>query len=213
MQTVFAKQHVFCVHGFLGSKWSMRKIERKLVEDGYSVVNWKYRSRLKTIEEHIEHLVEDLNEVAKKAPNEPIYFVTHSLGGIIVRGALNHPRCPREAKYKCIVIAPPNRGAFITNIVRKVPIFRRWSGPNTGKELMNVVKDGFDYLGEFPEDVKVFVIAGTKSFNPFLKEPNDGVVCTQETRLKTPHEYMEVKAGHTLITHHAKVIEKVRHFL
>ena len=91
-------QTLVLVHGFLRSSKSMRPMERTLRKEGYSVLNWNYPSRQKTIEGHAEDLVEKLAHIAEKHPGEPISFVTHSMGGLVVRQTLNLPGCPKEAQ-------------------------------------------------------------------------------------------------------------------
>ena len=101
-------QTVVLVHGFLRSKLNMSAVSHSLKKEGWQVVNWSYPSRKRRIEEHSDKLVLQLNKIAKQNPNQPISFVTHSMGGLIVRCALNHPDCPKEAKLgKAVLIAPP----------------------------------------------------------------------------------------------------------
>ena len=119
---LYGAKQVVTLHGFLRSAWMMNKVAKTLREDGYEVHNWDYKSRRKRIDEHAVDLVSHLNEIAKGEPNVPIDFVTHSLGGIIVRAALNHPDCPNEAKVgKAVLMGPPNQGAQFGKSVGKDP--------------------------------------------------------------------------------------------
>ncbi len=67
-------------------------------------------------------LVGLLKEIAAEKRGEPIYFVTHSLGGIIVRAAVNHPECPKEVAFgKAVLLAPPNKRSLTCQAIQDFP--------------------------------------------------------------------------------------------
>ena len=202
--SLFAGRHAITVHGFISHPIMMTRIKSNLEKEGFDVVNWSYKTRRKTIEDHGADLVVKLQEMAKEHPNEPIDFVTHSMGGLVIRAALNHPDCPQEAKSgKAVTVAPPHRGSKVGRKFGHWAFWRRRAGRFAGNELLTTEKDGFDRLGQFPESVKVMVIAGSM----------DGKVAPHETRLKTPHEYKEVTAPHTWIMFHNGVVKETVAFL
>ncbi|MDN3504725.1 MAG: hypothetical protein P0S95_04025 [Rhabdochlamydiaceae bacterium] len=208
-----AKKHIFCIHGFMRGKGCMKAIEMSLRYDRHDVINWDYQSKQKTIEEHANDLVLDLIDYANQYPRDEIDFVTHSLGAIIVRSAINHPDCPDLAKRgRAVLIAPPNQGSILARKLGKISIVRRWFGDHAGRELIETEEGGFDRYGPFPMSMDLVIIAGTLGYNPMLKGPNDGKVLTKETRLNRPHEYMEVKGDHSWIAYHPSVVKKVREF-
>ncbi len=63
-----------------------------------------------------------------------------------------------------------------------------------GRQLMT--KRDFRYLGEFPQAMRVLVVAGSLGFNPFIRGQNDGTVAVSETFLSTPHSHCIVRRGH-----------------
>jgi len=93
------------------------------------VHNWAHNGKQSSIEDHAvrladftqpvcgslssqETLVKDLRQIAAKNPNTPIHFCAHSLGGVILRAALNHPHCPPEAtKGRAVLVASPQQGS------------------------------------------------------------------------------------------------------
>jgi hypothetical protein len=148
----------------------------------------------------------------KKNPNQKINFITHSLGGLILRKALNHPNCPVEAKIgKAVLLAPPNKGAIIARKLKKIKLFRMIFGKNAGHELMSY--ENFDHLGEFPKGVDVLVIAGNSGYNPLIGEENDGKVALAETCLNTNHKHVILKTGHALIAYRKNVIKHSINFI
>ncbi len=203
-----------CVHGFMRSKSNMNFFEKAFEDIGWKVYLWFYPSRLKTIEEHGQSLTDLLNFIARRHPGSPICFATHSMGGLVVRSAVNHEGCPIEAKIgRAVLIAPPNRGSAYGRFLNTFETFREIAGPYAGRQLMTTPEDGFDSLGQFPSSMQVLVIAGTCGFNLTIPGKNDGKVGVSETRLSTPHEFKKIFAGHSWICHTPKTVEIAKEFL
>ena len=198
---------VVCVHGIMRSSVSMSYVACSLRKAGYHVENWGYPSRMKTIADHGEGLVWEIKRVARMYPGRQIHFVTHSMGGLVLRAALNHPECPEMAKSgKAVLYAPPNRGSSFGRKMGAYRFVRSVYGELSGSELLFTEEDGFEDLGSFPEAMDVLVIAGTQSFNPFISEKSDGTVRVAETALKTPFKWVEMPVNHTFIMWSPKVL-------
>lgn len=207
-----ATESVYCLHGFMRSPKSMQPMAKAFQREGYEAYSWGYPSKDKTIEEHATSLVQELQATAKSNLNEPIHFVTHSLGGIIVRAALNHPDCPKEAKIgRAVLLGPPNQGSHFGGTVGKVKPVQKLLGENAGSELL--MGEPFDYVGQFPESMDVLVISGTFGWNPFAGGFNDGLVGVKETSLKTPHKQIMVFSGHAWIMYSDTVINHAVKFI
>ena len=198
---------VICVHGMIRSSVSMSYAACSLRKAGYHVENWGYPSRLKTISEHGDDLAEEIKRVAALYPGRPIHFVTHSMGGLVLRSALNHPECPEVAKRgKAVLYAPPNRGSSFARKMSGYSFVRQFYGERSGAELLFTEEDGFEKLGSFPESLDVLVIAGSQNFNPLFKEESDGVVSVPETALKTPFKSKTFPVNHTFIMWSPRVL-------
>ena len=79
------KECVIVIHGMGRTKNSMSRIEESLVKENYTVWNESYPSRSECIEKlAVEHIEKGL-AFCNTAKAETIHFVTHSLGGIMVR--------------------------------------------------------------------------------------------------------------------------------
>ena len=76
---------VILLHGLARTSASMITMAERLHAEGYSVVNVDYPSRHKTIEELSEIAVNKGLEFCTQQKSNQIHFVTHSLGGILVR--------------------------------------------------------------------------------------------------------------------------------
>lgn len=205
---------VVCVHGFLRTRANLAAAAASLRWDGFRVVQWPYPSRSGSIERHADRLAEALSRIARERPGQPIHFVAHSLGGLIVRAAIHRPGCPPEARIgKAVLIAPPNRGSALARALSGSRIGRAVFGDQAGRELIETPEDGFDALGSFPPAVRVLVIAGDAGFTPGLARPNDGKVSIGETRLPTPHAHETVHATHSWIAWSPRAIGRTRRFL
>ena len=80
------KECVILIHGLGREKSSMRKVTEALKYCGFDTVNWSYDS----LTDDITHIALKLIEVVElnSIYHSKIHFVTHSMGGIILRRAI-----------------------------------------------------------------------------------------------------------------------------
>lgn len=189
-QSITLKAHgdtVVGIHGFVADWRSMKPIEHVLERCGLDVCLWNYQSTRKSIEQHGCDLVLTLQEIARCNPGRPIHFVTHSVGALVLRAALNIPGCPMEAKIgRAVLFAPPNQGSSLARRFRGFWPVEVAMGNKCGGELRNYGPCEIACLGEFPPSMEVLVIAGTKGNLIWFCEPNDGFLTVNETWLNTP---------------------------
>jgi len=205
-------QSVMLIHGILGSPWNMKYYADLFSDEGVTVNNWGYASRDKRILEHAKDLVIELQRMAKTKPGHPINFVAHSMGGLVLRGAINHPKCPFEAKIgRTVLLAPPNQGASWGKFLHSFPFLRVFTREKADTELMTA--ENFEYLGQFPPTMDVLVIAGDWNFNPVIKGENDGTVAVKETFLSTPHLHSIVNTGHKTILINQEALQLTENFI
>lgn len=203
---------LICIHGFLGGSWNMHFLEKSFKKEGWLVINWEYSSRSKSIEDHAESLVKELIKLASEKKGQPIHFVAHSMGSLVLRAALNNPLCPEEAKQgKAVLMAPPNQGACWGRYLGQFALAKKIAKELAGRQLMT--EKDFKHLGDFPPSKKVYVIAGNLGFNPFIPGENDGVVAVSETFLNSPHEHIVIKRGHNSIVFSRKAYALAKAFL
>lgn len=204
---------VVCLHGFFRSYKCLIPLSNTLRSEGLDVYLWDYQSRKKTIEQHAEDLVGILNKIAIEKPGQPIHFVTHSLGGVIVRVAVSHPDCPEEAKMgKAILLAPPNQGSCLARKFHKIQPVRFVFGKRAGRQLLDYSADKMLDMGKFPDTITVVVVAGSQG-NPLFKEANDGKLSVKETYLDTPHTHITQYMSHKWIMTSRWTICFIKEFL
>ncbi|AHK63117.1 hypothetical protein BOKEGFJH_00241 [Chlamydia avium] len=216
-ETSQQKESVICVHAFLRSYRSLKPIGNLLEKENYDIFIWNYETRKFTLEKHAEHLIRLIKKIAELKPGVPINFVTHSIGGVIVRVALSRPDCPQEAKHgKAILMAPPNAGSTLARRYRSLAIVQFVFGGKLGRQLLTYCPTKMLNIAKIPPTVDVLILSGNKrsKFIPFhLEYENDGKVCTIETCLDTPHEAYIINTNHTYIITNRKSLFLMREFL
>lgn len=183
----------------------MNKIAEAFAARGYSISNVDYPSRKYRIEELAPMAIE---AGISRCPNgAAIHFVTHSLGGILVRYYLERHRIPTLGRV--VMVAPPNQGTEVVDNYRNFPGFQAISGP-AGLQLGTEESSVPNQLG--PVEYEVGVIAGAATFNPllslfFLPNPDDGKVSVESTKVEGMSDFVVVPHSHPFIMQAAAVIE------
>ena len=193
----------------------MRRLERTLRAHGYDTLNLDYPSRTGDIATLAAHVVREIGKWEEKAP---VDFVTHSLGGILVRLAVASRELPRERVGRVVMLGTPNGGSELADLLPAMPVigqlYARLTGP-AGLELATTETGLPARLP--PVDFEVGVIAGDRSWNPWfsalLREPNDGKVRVDRTRVAGMTDFLVVPHWHPLLVTAPDVIEQVVHFL
>jgi len=206
---------VILIHGLGRLKSSMTKLEKAFINADFDVVNWSYSSTKLNITD-IAHKLHDVVKIHSETYNN-VFFVTHSLGGIVVRRMMAIFNINNLDGI--VMIAPPNNASAFAKWILKYPIIKTIMGP-AGQELMG--QKHIEKICAVPKS-DVMVIAGTKSLsinNPnswlsqsVLKKPHDGTVSVEETKLPNMEKFITVKASHTFIASNQDAIEEAVEFL
>lgn len=112
------KPTVVMVHGYGASPWVMFPLARQMRKLGYNVHNWGYRSLWKDIQHHSARLRKEIEEL-EASELESFHFVSHSMGGILIR-VLLETYSPAKLR-RIVMITPPNGGSH--QATRFSPVF------------------------------------------------------------------------------------------
>ena len=203
---------VILLHGLARTASSMSSLGVALNKEGFTVVKVDYPSR--------KHRVETLSESAVSAGvascseqgSQSINFVTHSMGGILVRDYLSRQSIADLSRV--VMLAPPNHGSAVVDNLKDVPGVLWLNGPaflqlGTDKESLPLS------LGRI--EVDTAIIAGTESINLFLsnylENPDDGKVSVESARLEGMCAMLLVPVSHPYIMQDESVIEQTIAYL
>ena len=210
--TAYSQECVVLLHGLLRSSNSMQKMKERLVNENYIVVNIDYPSRKHKIKQLAEIAVEDGIKKCRSSSCDKINFVTHSLGGILVRKYLKDNTV--SELHRVVMLGPPNQGSEVVDTLKNVPGFEFINGP-AGMQLGTKKSDLPKSLG--PVDFEVGVIAGTKSINfilsTFLPNPNDGKVSVKGSKVEGMTDFVSIPTTHPFMMKNQEVINQVVYFL
>ena len=205
--------HASCVillHGLARTSSSMTVMKERLLEQGYHVINDGYPSRDASIEELAEIAIAPAIQICNDY--DEINFVTHSLGGILVRQYLSRHEIPKLKHV--VMLGPPNQGSEVVDKLNKVPGFQFING-DAGLQLGTGELSVPNKLG--PANFDVGIIAGTQSINlilsTFIPGVDDGKVSIESTKLEGMNDHLEMATTHTFMMKNEKVLEQVTHYL
>jgi len=208
-QPVAGKGCVILLHGLARSASSFDKMAASLSQVGYRVINVDYPSRKQPVETLVARYV---SKAVVECKGETTHFVTHSMGGILVRYYLANNSL--ENSGKVVMLSPPNKGSEVVDKLGDVPGFYAFNGP-AGQQLGTADDSLPNQLG--PVDYPVGIITGNRSINLILSMlipgDDDGKVSIERAKLEGMADFLVVPHTHPMIMNSDEVIRQTRYFL
>ena len=204
--------YVILLHGLARTNRSMEKLEKSLSQYSYHVINLDYPSTKHPIEFLAEEYLGKIIERYNALPQKKIHFVTHSLGGIIVRYYLKHRELSNLGRV--VMMSPPNQGSEVVDHMKDTLVFKKINGP-AGQQLGTDEDSVPLKLGSV--DFELGVITGNRTFDPLfsmlIPGPDDGKVSVKRAKVTGMADFVVLPHSHTFIMQKEDVIEQVIHFL
>jgi len=209
-----AAECVVVLHGLARTRGSMHKMAQALANAGFRVVNIDYPSRKKSIEDVAAQEVTAGLRCCQESGAHRVHFVTHSLGGIVVREALSRDKPPNLGRV--VMLSPPNRGSFVAERLKGWWLYRWLNGPagqelGTGPDSLPNRLGAVDYeVGGITGNRHAFFDAWFASLSP---DANDGKVSVDDARVDGMSDFLVVPESHPFIMKADEVIAQTIYFL
>ncbi len=209
-----ARDCVILLHGLGRTSASMRSMADALGRENFLVVNQDYPSRELNIEVLALDSIPKALTQCRQRGGRRIHFVTHSMGGILLRYYLS----VREISGlgHTVMLSPPNHGSEVVDLLKDNVLYEWMNGPagqqlGTDADSLPLRLDGVDY--------SVGVIIGNQPafydgyFSDLIPGPDDGKVSVESAKLPGMKDFLVVPCDHTFIMDDAEVIRQTIHFL
>ena len=201
---------VLLIHGIAPRVGAFSAMQDSLRAAGYDAVAISYASTRRPIEAHAEGLETILDGLEG---TETVSFVTHSMGGLVLRDLLARDGVWKDhlAVNRVVMIAPPNQGSAVARMLKDVGLYETLYGP-AGQQLVP------EEVATLPALTYPFgIIAGGKGdsegFNPLLPGDDDGTVLVEETYLEGTKDFLLLPKLHSAITSGEAAIAATKLFL
>lgn len=205
-------EHVILLHGLCRTSRSMNRMADALAAAGYAVHNIDYPSRTAPISTLADFAIGPAVAACERAGSTRIHFVTHSLGGILVRDYFSRHAVPSLGRV--VMLGPPNQGSEVVDRIGSWRIFSLLNGP-AGHQLGTGADSVPNRLG--PAQFPAGIIAGHRSINwinsLLLPGPDDGKVTIARTRLGGMTAHIVIAATHPFLPRNPAAIRLTLGFL
>ena len=212
MTSPTSPEAVVLLHGLCRTRRSMMPMERALAAEGFGTWNVGYPSRTRSIAELADQVIPAALARCRGAGARTIHFVTHSMGGILVRAWATKETIPDLGRV--VMLGPPNQGSEVVDVLGRNWIFGKLNGP-AGRELGTDVDSTPNRLG--PVTFPLGVIAGDRSVNwinsLWIQGDDDGKVSVERTRVAGMTDHIVVHASHPSLMRDARAIRQTICFL
>ncbi len=184
---------VILLHGMGRTYHSMDDMQEAVTEAGYHTVNLDYPSTQRDIESIArENLPLALNQCEQFNPTA-IHFVTHSLGGIVIRKALWENRPAKLGRV--VMLSPPNRGSVVADTLKNWWFYAWLNGP-AGQQLSTTPDSIPNQLAQV--DYPVGIITGDRHaffdawFSHLIPGKDDGKVSVERAKVDGMSDFLVV---------------------
>jgi pimeloyl-ACP methyl ester carboxylesterase len=207
-----AQEYVVLLHGLCRSSRSLEPMRKALEHEGYSVINLDYPSRTATVTDLSEVAVGTAMDNCRALGARKIHFVTHSLGGLLVRSYFS--RHSADEVGRVVMLGPPNQGSEVADRLKTWKLYSAINGP-AGQDLGTTSDSLPNRLG--PPQFSAGVISGNRSINwinsLIIPGPDDGKVSVERTKVAGMADHIVISTTHPFMMRNREVIRQSIAFL
>ncbi len=207
-------QCVVLIHGLARTHRSMEEMQDRLTSDGYHTVNIGYPSTSKNIQQIANESFPAALEQCLQFQPSSIHFVTHSLGGIVLRTVFKDLK--PEKLGRVVMLSPPNQGSVAADELKDWWFYEWLNGP-AGQQLTTDEDSHPNQLG--PVDYPVGIITGDHYYffdfwlSSIIPGPDDGKVSVVNARVDGMSDFLVVHETHPFIMDAEYVQDETLYFL
>lgn len=190
------RECVALVHGFFANSLMLTVLAGRLRRHGYRTRRWGYLNMCCSLLVHADRFAAELRVLDEQPSIGTLHLVTHSMGCIIARAALDRFRPAKLGRF--VMLAPPNRGSFVATATAGVfgGIFRPVVELSTSEDsLVNSLPT--------PQGVEIGVIAAG----------HDAIIAPDSTRPDAPHDHVTIPCLHSSLLFRRDAADLVTAFL
>ncbi|MGB3213022.1 MAG: alpha/beta fold hydrolase [Desulforhopalus sp.] len=213
-QSPDVEECVVLLHGLARSSRSMDDMANALQAEDYFTVNMDYPSRSTTVERLALIEIPKVLQICREQRAKRISFVTHSMGGILLRYYLSQEEIA-ELK-RVVMLSPPNKGSEVVDTLRGNFFFEWRNGP-AGQQLGTGPDSLLHQLG--PATFPLGIITGDEPafydlwMVDMIPGPSDGKVSVESAKLEGMTDFLVLPENHTFIINDEEVIRQTLYFL
>ena len=196
---------IIFIHGLFMNGTDMSLLRYRFKKSGYDTYQFSYKSTKNTPFENAQKLSEFINLIQCKKIN----FVCHSLGGIVLRHYLSLDSA--QKLNNIVMLGTPNQTSIVAKTITKWSLGRKLLGMSVENVLTGI-------LPPWGSKQKLGIIAGyfpvgSELLTPIIKNPNDGTVSIEETRLDGSSDHVTLNCSHLGLLFSKKAFLQTKHFL
>lgn len=184
---------------------------KRLGDHGYDVTAVDYPSRQVPIADQVVDFQHELERCCLDGPGR-LHFVTHSMGGILVRALIARQRPPNLGRV--VMLSPPNKGTELADALAGNWLVDLVLGPAVA-ELGTSPQSFPNRLP--PPDFELGVVAAVRAWNligsAIIPGPDDGTVPIESMRIEGMSDFRTVPATHTFVMNDPEVALETAYFL
>lgn len=201
---------VILIHGIFNVKYCMSWIANHLKKSNHEVVLFDYPSTKYALADLVEWMHPKIQSLITD-PDQPIHFVCHSMGGLLLRAYL--AKYPLPNLSRVVFLATPYHGSELADTLNSwfKKIYKWLLGP-AGLQLQT---SQTPKLFNNPVNFELGVIMGD---NPGIQlgcfnGPNDGEVSVESSKVPGMKDHLLVPKNHTNILIDKNTFFQIDYFL